>query len=102
MAKRKLIVAKTPEQLARVLGLSPQHAETWKIQSELQKKIVQIVKKDKLTHAALAKLAGTSRTRITAILNNNLDEVSTDLLIRIVRAAGYKVDIQVSKEKLAA
>jgi len=102
MAKVKPIVAKTPEELARVLGLSLQYAATWEIQHELQSKIVQIVKKNKLTHAALAKLAGTSRTRITSILNNNLEEVSTDLLIRIVKAAGYRVEIQVSKNRVAA
>ena len=57
MAKVKLIVAKTPEQLARILGLTPQHAATWTVQGALQKRITQIVKKDKFTHAALAKWA---------------------------------------------
>ena len=84
MAKVKLIVAKTPEQLARILGLTPQHAATWTVQGALQKRITQIVKKDKFTHAALAKLAGTSWTRITAILNNNLDEVRLTCLLELL------------------
>ena len=102
MAKVKPIVARTPEELAQILNLPPQRAHSWVIQSALLKKIKDVVKKEKLTHAVLAKRAETSRARVTSILNGNLDEVSTDLLIRILGAAGYRVEVQVTKAKIAA
>jgi len=47
-----------------------------------------------ITHANLAKLASTSRPRVTAILNGNLEGVSTDLLLRILAALGVKVQLR--------
>jgi transcriptional regulator with XRE-family HTH domain len=50
-----------------------------------------------MTHAEIAKRAGTSRTRVTAILNDNIDEVSSDLLIRILGSLGYRVTVSVRR-----
>ncbi|MDH4186447.1 MAG: helix-turn-helix domain-containing protein, partial [Nitrospira sp.] len=50
-----------------------------------------------LTHAAIAKQAGTSRTRVTAIANGNTRGVSTDVLIRVLAAIGYRVEMRVRK-----
>lgn len=47
-----------------------------------------------MTHACLARLARTSRPRLTAILNGNLDRVSTDLLLRILAALGVRVEMR--------
>jgi len=47
-----------------------------------------------MTHAQLAQLAGASRPRVTAILNGNLDGVSTDLLLRILAALGVRVRLR--------
>ena len=66
------------------------------------KRIKYIVRRNNITHAELAKAAGTSRLRISSILNNNLHQVSTDLLIRILAALGYEVSISVTKAKAAA
>ena len=102
MGKSKPIVTTTPEQLARTLGLSPAEAQEWKVQYALYKRLKDVVRKEKLTHAELAKRAGTSRTRVTAILNGNLQHVSSDLLIRIFTALGYTVSVSVSRTKVAA
>jgi predicted XRE-type DNA-binding protein len=51
-----------------------------------------------MTHAQIAARAGTSRTRVTAILNDDLDYVSTDLLIRILASLGYRVKVSVTRE----
>lgn len=50
-----------------------------------------------LTHAEVAKRGGSSRTRVTSILNGNLDNVSSDLLIRLLAALGYRVRGSVSR-----
>ncbi len=54
------------------------------------------------THAEVARKAGSSRTRVTSVLNGNLDQVSSDLLIRLLGAVGYRVSVSVSRFDSAA
>ena len=49
------------------------------------------------SHAELAKCAGTSRTRVTAIANGNTHGVSTDVLIRVLAATGHRAEVRVKK-----
>jgi len=91
VARQKLIVARTPEELAEVLDLTPADAQEGRFRSALAERIAQEVARQKLTHAAVAKLAGTSRSRMTAILNGGLVGISTDLLLRILASLGVRV-----------
>ena len=102
MRKLKPIVANTPGQLAGVLGLSATEAKEWAVQHTLLRRLQEIVRKHKFTHAEIAKRSETSRTRVTAILNDDLEHVSTDLLIRILASLGYGVKVTVTKSKTAA
>jgi predicted XRE-type DNA-binding protein len=102
MPKLKPTVARTPEALAGVLGLSAADAKEWQVQYELLKRLKGIVQREEITHAEIAKRAGTSRTRVTAILNDNLESVSSDLLIRVLSALGYRVKVSVSRARSAA
>jgi predicted XRE-type DNA-binding protein len=95
--KSKAVVANNAFELADALGLTPADAVEIEVRSALNDKIVDIVKKLGLTHVQVAKLAETSRTRITAILNRNTQEVSTDLLLRILARLGYRAKISFSK-----
>jgi len=97
MRKVKPVVAKTPEALAEALGLSAAEAKEWRVQHALLQNLKEVVRKEKMTHAEVAKRAGTSRTRVTAILNDNIDEVSSDLLIRILGSLGYRVTVSVRR-----
>ena len=100
--KAKAILVNTPEALARTLGLSGLEAQEWQVQHELLTRLRQIVLDGALTHAEVARRAGSSRTRVTAILNGNLDHVSSDLLIRLIAALGYRVNVSVSQVESAA
>ncbi len=102
MSKLKTVVAKSPEELADALGLARWEVREWQVQFDLTKRLKEIVKKRNLTHAQVAEMAGTSRTRITAILNDNLTNVSSDLLIRILDSLGYRVKISLVKIDSAA
>jgi predicted XRE-type DNA-binding protein len=102
MRKLKPTVARTPEALAEALGLSAAEAKEWQVQYVLLKRLREIVRREKITHAVIAKRAGTSRTRVTAILNGNLEHVTSDLLIRILGSLGYTVRISVSRVDAAA
>ena len=97
MKKAKEIVAKDAKELADVLGLSPADAVEIEVRSVLNEKIIDVVRRKKLTHAQVAKLARTSRTRVTAILNRNTHQVSTDLLLRVLGSLGYRAKISFSK-----
>jgi predicted XRE-type DNA-binding protein len=102
MPKLKPIVAATPEALAGAMGLSPTEAREWQVQHALLTRLKEIVQQQELTHAEIARRSGTSRTRVTAILNDDLKHVSTDLLIRILASLGYRVKVSVIKTRTAA
>ena len=97
MAKVKTVKVKTAAELAEALGLSPAEGAEIEFRSELNSKIIDIVKKQDVTHAKLAKLVGSSRTRMTALLNRNTIDISTDLMLRVLAALGYKAKLKVSK-----
>jgi predicted XRE-type DNA-binding protein len=102
MSKVKPLVVETPEELAVTLGLGAAEAHEWRVHHALLKHLRQIVESEALTHAEVARRAGSSRTRVTAILNGNLDNVSSDLLIRLLAALGYRVKVSVSRIESAA
>ena len=95
--KIKAIVTGDVFELAEALGLTPEDAVEIEVRSALNDKTIEIVKKHGLTHAQVAKLADTSRTRVTAILNRNTHEVSADLLLRILARLGYREKISFSR-----
>ena len=101
MPKIKPIVARTPEDVADALGLPRVAAEEWQFQHVLLARLKEITRRQKLTHLEIAKRAGTSRTRVTSILNNDLEHVSSDLMIRILASLGYRVRVSVVRSDAA-
>ncbi|MDQ6653013.1 MAG: helix-turn-helix domain-containing protein [Acidobacteriota bacterium] len=88
MKKVKPVVARNARELATVLGLTPAEGLEIEIRSDLNDKIIEIVSKKRLTHTQVAQLAHTSRTRVTAILNRNTHDISTDLMLRVIASLG--------------
>lgn len=97
MKNRASITARNARELAEALGLTPAEAVEMEVRSTLNDKIIDVVDHLGLTHAQVAKLCGTSRTRITAIVNRNTQDVSTDLLLRILARLGYRSKISFSR-----
>ena len=91
MKNIKVHTARNAKELAEILGLEAIDAVEIEFRSKLNKKIIDVVKSQKLTHAEVAKRANASRTRVTAILNGATSGMSTDLLLRILYSLGYKV-----------
>ncbi len=91
--KKESYTARNAHELADLLGLHAADAIEIEFRAVLNKKIIDTVKARKLTHVQAAKLARTSRTRITAILNGNTSGVSSDLLLRILYSLGYKTKV---------
>ena len=93
----KPIRVKTAEELGQALGLSPVETAEMEFRSELTCAVTRIIREGNLTHAEIAKRAGTSRTRVTAIANGNTQGMSTDLLIRVLAATGHRAELRVRK-----
>lgn len=94
MKKSRVMVTRTAAELARALGLTPAEGAEIELRSDLNSKIVAVVQRKGLTHAQVARLARTSRTRVTAIMNRNTKDISTDLLLRVLYALGYTAKIK--------
>jgi predicted XRE-type DNA-binding protein len=97
MKKSKVVVTRTAAGLAKALGLTPGDGAELELRRDLNSKIVDVVGQKGLTHAQVARLARTSRTRVTATMNRNTTDVSTDLLLRVLYALRYTAKITFQK-----
>jgi predicted XRE-type DNA-binding protein len=100
--KNNSLTARNAKELAELLNLDPEDAIEMDLRAQLTMKIVNVVKGKRLTHAEVAKKAKASRTRVTAILNGNTGGISTDLLLRILYALGYKTKVTFALNRMAA
>jgi len=94
---RKNVTVRTVEDLGRALDLSAADTAEMEFRSELTVALAKIIQAGRPTHAEIAKAAGTSRTRVTAIANGNTHGVSTDVLIRVLAATGYRAEVRVKR-----
>jgi predicted XRE-type DNA-binding protein len=97
MKQSKSLVATNVKELTQILDLPPTAGAEIELRSQLNDKVIAIVQETGLTHEQVAKLARTSRSRVTAILNRNTQDVSTDLLLRIITSLGYRAKITFSR-----
>lgn len=96
-SKSKVVTVHTARELGDALGLSVADTAEMEFRSELTVALSRIIQSGRLTHAEIAKRAGTSRTRVTAIANGNTQGVSTDVLIRVLAATGHRAEVRVRK-----
>ncbi|MEP7272949.1 MAG: XRE family transcriptional regulator [Acidobacteriota bacterium] len=94
MKKVEPAVARNAKELAELLGLTPADGLEIEIRSDLNDKIIEVVTKRSLTHDQVARLARTSRTRVTAILNRNTHDISTDLMLRVLASLGVQARLK--------
>jgi len=92
----KPVVARSARDLTKMLDLDEQESAAIELRVALLKKIIAEVNARDLTHAQAAGLSGTSRSRMTAILNGAIQDVSTDLLLRILAALGVRAQVRFS------
>lgn len=88
---------RTATELGRALGLSASDTAEMVFRSDLTALLAKIIQSGQLTHADIAKQVSTSRTRVTAIANGNTQDVSTDVLIRVLATTGHRAKIRVKK-----
>ena len=95
--KSDKLTATNASDLAEILGLSANEGAEMEFRANLNIAIVNKFKESKYTQEKLAKIAKVSRTRLTALLNFNTQGLSTDFMIRVLSALGYKADIKLTK-----
>ena len=88
--------AKNLNELCSLLGLPESEAPKIRIRLDLVKAIRKAIEKKNMTHAQAAIKTGMGRTVITAIMNGNLDKISTDRLIDVAQSLGLKLHIKVA------
>lgn len=96
------VVVRSASELAEELGLSGQDAIAMEFRARLNLKIVELMRASNLTHVRLAKRTKASRTRITALLNGQTMGISTDFMLRVLSALGYKTLPSFSRIRSAA
>ena len=94
----KRVTVRIAEDLGRALGLSAADTAEMEFRSVLTVALAKIIQAGQLTHAEIAKHAGTWRTRVTATANGNTHGVSTDVLIRVLAATGHRAEVRVKKD----
>ena len=77
-------ISKEAQRLAQDLGLSEVDAFIMEFKANLYIKSAKLIKTSKLTHTEIAKQIGTSRSRINRIANHGENNVSIELLIKLV------------------
>ncbi len=94
--QKKILVSRTPKEIAVMLGLDPSIALEWELRLQVSEKIVEVFKLKKMKITDLAKRAETSRARITNIVKGNTSGISMDVLLRVLGCMGQKVKFSFS------
>jgi hypothetical protein len=88
----KSAIAKTPNDVGRILGLTPGDIMLMKYKAELSRLAISSIKESGLALNEIVKRSGVARSKVSAIKNGSTVSVSCDLLVKIIGATG--VDIQ--------
>ena len=70
------------------LGFSPQEAERMALQIFLGEQVRSFIKKNRLSQARAAAFFGVQQPKISKIMNENLDGMSIDYLVKMVASIG--------------
>lgn len=77
-------ISKSAKQLADDLDLSYVDAYIMELKFKLYTRSAELINSSKLTHEQIAKLIGTSRSRISRIAKHGENSVSMELLIKLI------------------
>ena len=91
--KTKKLIRKAGVKKAKNLGLIPNEELENRIRNILNEKIIFEVKKKRLKHREVAEIIQTHRPNITAIMNRRINNVSADLMIKLLVNLGVDMMI---------
>jgi predicted XRE-type DNA-binding protein len=83
--------AKTPNEVGRILGLTPGDIALMKYKAELSRLAVRAIQESGLTLNEIVRRSGVARSKVSAVKNGATVSVSCDLLVKIIGATGAEV-----------
>jgi predicted XRE-type DNA-binding protein len=95
MKKNKnIVVAKDPDELGRLLGLTPADIELMKQKANLFEIAVKSMEQSGLPVNEIVARSGVSRSKVSAVKNHSPISVTCDLLIKIIAATGKSLKVK--------
>ena len=94
--KTAYFVARNPRELCQLLHLPSSEADRMEARRNLLLAIKKRMEKNHWTHEEAAKLCGVGRTVITAVVNGNLEKISTDRLMNLAHKLGLRIRLKVA------
>jgi len=91
---KRSVVARSPDELGRVLGLSDGDIALMKYKAELSRIAVQAISQSALGVNEIVKRSGVARSKVSAVKNGATVSVSCDLLIKIIGATGTQIHLK--------
>lgn len=76
--------SKEAKKIAEDLGLSNVDAYIIELKAKLYSRSATLIKNSKLTHEQIAKLIGTSRSRVNRIANFGENNISIEILLKLI------------------
>ncbi len=85
------VTAKTPDDLGRILGLTPGDISLMKYKAELSALAVRAIEESGLTLNEIVKRSGVARSKVSTVRNGATVSISCDLLVKIMGATGIQL-----------
>ena len=93
-AKTKVHIARTPDELGKILGLTQADVALMKHKALLSCLAVKAIEDSGLTVNEIVKRSGVARSKVSAVKNGAVVSISCDLLIKILTAAGKRLEFR--------
>lgn len=87
-------VARTPDELAELLGLSKGDAALMQHKAELSRIAAAAIQESGLPVNEIVERSGVARSKVSAVKNGATVSVSCDLLIKIIGATGKRIQLK--------
>lgn len=94
--KQVLKISSAAKKMADDLGLNDVDAYIMELKAKLYARCSDLIKSSKYTHEQIAEQIGTSRSRISRIANHGENNVSIELLIKLVAVLEGKQAIKLA------
>jgi len=87
----KSVTAETPNEVGRILGLTPGDIALMKYKAELSSLAVRAIEESGLALNEIVRRSGVARSKVSAVKNGATVSVSCDLLVKIIGATGVQM-----------
>ncbi len=84
-------------QIAKIAGVSVARGIEATMKAQLISAVLEVLKKEQITHAELATRSQIPRSAVTGILSGSLQKVTIDRVLKLVEAVGLTAEIKIKR-----